>query len=453
MRWKLMGAAALLVGATTAHADAVTEWNANAISAAHAACLAENPLSESRLYAMVQLAVHDAVNAIERHSRPYAYAVKAPIGSSPDAAVATAAHDVLVSQIPKAGVPPECVSAGTQRAEADYQAAMSRIGSGAAKDAGVASGRASARAIITARTGDGSELPLVDDKYPQGTAPGEWRFTPGSPPVAFGAKWGSVKPFALRSGSQFEPGPPLSVACEPGTAASCSKYAANLEEIRHLGGDGVSAPSDRTAEQTQIALFWEESSPTSWNRLARGVSAQQGLDLWQNARLFALLTSAMADGYIASWSTKFHYKFWRPVTAVREAANDGNPGTQGDPNWMSLHPTPPVPDYESAHALEGAAAAAVLKSVFGKDAIAFATCSFSIPEGKCTDANPVVHKFASFSQAAQENGLSRIYIGFHFRDAVEKGLKRGNLVGKWAVDHLLGTDPALAADHVLTSKQ
>jgi hypothetical protein len=439
----IFGAAMLCAASGAARADAITDWNANAAAAAVAACIVPsgNPLHESRLYAMVHLAAHDAVNAIQRRSRPYAYDAVAPAGTSPEAAVAAAARDVLVSQIAIAGVPPECVGTGTARAEADYASALGAIADGPAKAQGIALGKAAAAAVIARRANDGSTAPLVDPNFAQGTAPGQWRFTPGSPPIAFAAAWGQVTPFVLHDAAQFRPGPPLAVVCDgkhADNADGCRKYAADLEEVRRLGSDGVSAPSARSAEQTEIALFWVESSPTAWNRIARSVSASQKLDLWQNARLFGLLNAAQADGYVASWATKYHYRFWRPVTAIREAANDGNPGTAGDAAWMSLQPTPPVPDYESAHAVEGAAAAQVMRRVFGRDNIAFSACSLALPAGsRCNDGNPVRRSFHSFHQAAEENGDSRVYVGFHFRDAVEKGLKHGRQIGEWAVDHFL----------------
>jgi hypothetical protein len=389
---------------------------------------------------MLHLAAHDAVNAIKPYSRPYAYHAVARAGTSAEAAVAAAARDVLVSQIALSGVSPQCVSAGTARVEADYAKALAAIADGAPKTQGIALGQAAAAAVIARRVNDGSDTPLVDPNFAQGSAPGQWRFTPGSPPIAFAAGWGQVKPFVLRDAAQFRPGPPLAVNCDghPNNAHGCRKYAADLEEVRRLGSDGVSAPSARTPDQTEIALFWTESSPTAWNRMARSVSASQGLDLWQNARLFGLLNVAEADGYVASWATKYHYRFWRPVTAIREAANDGNPGTTGDSGWMSLRPTPPIPDYESGHAVQGAAVAQVMKRVFGRDNIAFSACSLSLLAGNnCNDGNPVRRNFHGFHEAAEENGESRVLIGFHFRDAVEKGLKHGRQIGDWAVDHTL----------------
>ena len=145
------------------------------------------------------------------------------------------------------------------------------------------------------------------------------------------------------------------------------KYATDYEEVKRLGGDGVNTPSARTADETEIALFWLESSPLQWNRIARTVSNDAGLDAWENARLFGLLNLALADGYISSFETKNHYNFWRPVTAIREGDNDGNRRTDGDTTWTPLVTTPPIPDHDSAHSVEGGAAAQVLMRFFGTD--------------------------------------------------------------------------------------
>jgi hypothetical protein len=147
---------------------------------------------------------------------------------------------------------------------------------------------------------------------------------------------------------------------------------------------------------------------------------------------------ALADGYIGSFDTKYHYTYWRPVTAIREAATDGNPATTADPTWTPLVTTPPIPDYDSAHSVEGGAAAAVLARVLGTDRIGFAACSLTLPAGQtCADPNPVLRRYGSFSQAANENALSRIYNGFHFRDAVQIGTRHGEKIGNRAVNLLL----------------
>ena len=414
-------------------ANAVITWNANAGEAALAACISwdDDPLHESRLYAVMHVAIHDALNAIDRRSRPYALDARIEGPVEPAAAVAAAARDVLVTligQIPDL-FPPACIQAGIASAEDDYAAALAGIPDGVAKTEGLRLGRAAAAAILALRAQDGSDTPFLDTEYPQGTAPGEYRFTPGFSFVA-APGWADVTPFVLRKSSQFRPDPPYKVTSR--------KYAADFNEIKALGGDGVTTPSARTAEQTEIALFWVESSPLQWNRIARTVAMDRGLDLWESARLFGLLNMAQADGYVASFDTKYHYNYWRPVTAIRLADTDGNPSTDADPTWTPLVPTPPIPDYESAHAVEGGAAAQVLRGFFGTDEIRFTTCSLSLPSGsRCGDASPVLRSFLSFSQAAAENGLSRILVGFHFRKAVEEGIVRGYRIGDQAVHHFL----------------
>ena len=414
-------------------ANAVTDWNANAGEAAIAACISpvENPLHESRLYAATHIAVHDAVNAIDRRSQPYAFDARAKRGTSADAAVAAAARDVLVvllSQIP-APFPPECGAAGVASVEADYAAALAAIPDGRAKRRGIEVGQAAAAAILELRDADGSDTPLVATDYPQGTDPGEYRFTPGTP-FAFAPGWADVTPFVLRNSSQFRPGPPYEVTTR--------KYTADFAEVKRLGGDDITTPSERTAEQTEIAQFWVESSPLQWNRIARTVSARTRLDLWEQARLFGLLNMALADGYVGSFDTKYHYNYWRPVTAIQNADTDGNPNTRGDPTWTPLVTTPPIPDYDSAHSVEGGAAAKVFKRFFGTDRISFKTCSLTLPTGStCADPTPVLRRYSGFSEAAEENGLSRILVGFHFRKAVEEGIEHGRKIANRAVDRFL----------------
>jgi hypothetical protein len=332
----------------------------------------------------------------------------------------------VINQLP---VPPACPPAGIARAEADYAAALALIPDGVAKTLGIQIGQAAAAAIVALRAADGSEAPLFDPNYPQGTEPGEFRFPPGTN-VAFGTNWGKVTPFILQHASQFRPGPPFKVTSK--------KYAADFNEIKRLGGDGILTPSERTAEQTEIARFWLESSPLAWNRIARTVSADRGLALWENARLFGLLNLALADGYVGTADTKGYYNFWRPVTAVHLANADGNPDTVGDSAWTPLEPNYPNPDYDSGHSLEGGAAAEVFRQFFGTDNISFKACSFTLPAGqRCMDPSPVLRQYNSFSQAAEENALSRILVGLHFRDATEAGLKHGQKIANRTVNLFL----------------
>jgi len=414
--------------------DAVSAWNASAGKAAVAACLSpEGPgPAEARLYAMAHVAIHDALNAIDRRSRPYAYDARAQRGTSPSAAVAAAAHAVLVPGLRElnAYAVPACIDAGVASVEADYVAALANVRNGPAKIRGVALGEAAAAAVRALRATDRlTELLVPDFDYVQGTAPGEYRFTPGTP-LAFGPALGEAEPFVLNAGSQFRPGPPHAVTDK--------RYAADFNEIKRLGGDGVTTRSARTPDQTQIALFWVESSPLQWNRIARTASARAGLDLWEQARLFALLDMALTDAYIGTFETKYHYKYWRPVTAIRLADTDGNRETLADPAWTPLRQTPPIPDYDSGHAVQGGTAAAVLQRFFGTDRIVFSTCSTTLPAGsQCGDTAPAVRTYSSFWQAAEENAISRILVGYHFREGVDVGNDHGAKIGRWTVDRAL----------------
>jgi PAP2 superfamily len=410
-------------------ADEVTRWSELTNQLALNSGLADqNPLFQSRILAMTHAAMHDAVNAIDRRYEPYSLKIPVTPGASPEAAVATAAYVVLLDQLNQLvsfGFPSQQVEAN-----AAYAASLAAIPPGLPKTLGIGIGQAAASQILTLRAGDGAYLlPVADPNYPQGIAPGQYRFTPPFT-FAFETQWSRVPPFVLDDARRFRPNQPFHLRSK--------QYADDLNEVKTLGGDGVVTPSARTPDQTQIALFWVEAAPVAWNRIARTVSAAAGLNLWENARLFALLNLALADGYIGSFEAKYLYNFWRPITAIREADMDGNDATTGDPGWTPLVITPPIPDHDSGHSVEGAAAAEVLERFFGKSDLGFQTCSTSLPAGsKCNDPSPVYRSYASFSQAALENGLSRIYVGFHFRRAVTEGIEHGRKIGHWAFQHFL----------------
>ena len=312
--------------------NAVVAWNEYAGDAALASCLApgNHPPFEARMYAVTQLAVHDALNAIKRKSRPYAYHGRAAAGASPKAAVAAAASTALSATI--ADLPPElgaeCVIDGRASVEASYAAFLDGIPDGTAKTRGVRVGRRAAAALLATRADDGSDTAMVVADYPQGTEPGQWRFTPGTD-FAFAPGWGAVDTFALRVADQFPVAPPYRL--------NSAAYARDVNEVQRLGGDGLSTPTSRTPRQTVTAQFWLESSPLAWNRIGRTLAVKKGLGLWRSARLFGLLDAALADGYIASFHTKFAvHRFWRPVTAIRLADTDGNPATEPTrpgPRW------------------------------------------------------------------------------------------------------------------------
>jgi PAP2 superfamily len=414
-------AAGDLVGNEVNTWNEVNKWSKTASKASFASGLSNNPLFESRVYAMTHVAIHDALNGIDRRYLPYAYYGTVAPNASPEAAVATAAHRVLVRQFTL--LTP--YGFATQRAMLDeaLESSLALIPGGSSKDAGIAVGTRAANAILAMRVADGWNWQVVQDfNYPQGNSPGEYRFTPPNN-FAFLPGWGNVQPFVLYRAHQYRPDPPYPV--------NSSQYTADFNEIKRLGGDGVTTPSARTPDQTQIARFWYESSPQGWNRIARRVSAARELGLWENGRLFALLNLTLADGYIANFDTKYHYNYWRPITAIRLADSDGNPNTRGDTGWTPLLETPAVPDYVSGHSTQGGAAAEIMKLFFGTDSIAFSTCSTTMPASRnCDEASQVQRSFSSFSEAAEENALSRILVGIHFRKACTEGVRHGRKIAQ-----------------------
>jgi hypothetical protein len=384
------------------------------------------PFIEARLYAIANVAMHDALNAITPRFARYADTGPIDRDASAAAAVLTAAHDAIVGADPRA-------QAATDAWYASEMATLSGT-SGVADGASI--GHRTARAILARRATDGVAAGGVAPYHP-GSNPGDYQFTfPFNTPgfdffgtggFADASNWaGTVTPFVLRSASQFRPGPPYGAASNA-AAVRTSRYTADFNEVKALGCAGCAA---RTPTQTEIALFWMENSPTGWNRIARVVAEQQKLDAADAARLFAVLQMGEFDAYTSSLEAKYYYNFWRPVSAVALAASDGNPLTSGAAGWEVLaFPTPPVPDYPSAHATAGGSAAAIIEALVPERIRPFATTSGSLPR--------VTRTFSSVASAAEENALSRIYIGYHFRHATKVGVAQGRAVGNYIVDHAL----------------
>jgi hypothetical protein len=396
MYWCMASGAAL--------ADEVVNWNRIAVEEAGAA--GKHPPAQSRLFAMVQIAVHDALNSIHRRYEHYAFETDCQPLALPDAAVAAAAHRVLLAELP----------ARQATLDAFYDASLADVPEGAARDRGVALGEAAAAEILALRSQDGSTTPGT---YTPGTGPGEWRPTPPGFAPAFLPAWGQVAPFTLVRPSQFRPPPP--------PALTSRKYRRDFEDVKAMGE--VNSPQ-RTAEQGEIARFWYEGSPAGWNRIARNVLRVHPCDPWCEARLLALVNMSMADAFIAGLEAKYSYNFWRPVTAIREADADGNDDTQADTTWMSFLVTVPTPDYPSTHSSLGAAAAAVMALSFRNDDIPFTTTSGAPFAG-------ITRSFSGFSQAAAENAASRVLAGIHFRFACRAGLRQGERIGRRAFRHFL----------------
>jgi hypothetical protein len=361
-----------------------------------------------RAIAMVHLAMHDALNAIDARYESYAYATPSP-HAQPIAAAAQAAHDVLVALYP------------AQQATLDSALASSLAGvrEGRAKRLGIALGQASAAAILAARQGDGTDVP---GSYTPGSDPGDYQYTPPWDQFQFVLQPGfaQAKPFGLRSPDQHRPPPPPPL--------SSAAYTAAYREVKAVGATNSTV---RTPDQTHYGAWWAEAGESSFNRLGRQLARARGLDLWATARMFALLNISLIDGYISVWDAKFHYDTWRPYTAIRAADSDGNSGTEPDLAWTSLRTTPPFPEYPSGHAADCAAAAVIFADVFGSDHVPFTLDSTTAPP------DALYRSFDGFSQAARECGESRIVIGFHFRFAIDAGLALGEHDGAYIAAHHL----------------
>jgi membrane-associated phospholipid phosphatase len=402
------------------------------------------PTRTSRAMAIVQIAVYDAVNAILRRYPGYSGPLPAFADSSQDAAIAQAAHDTLVALYPRQ----------TERFDAWLRADLASLPRGRATLNGIDVGRRAAAAILALRASDGNYdgEPIVGVDYQVGNAPGVWRPDPVSgSPIALGAYWQGIRPFALQSSSQFGVPPPPPLASEA--------YARAFDEVKQLGGDGVRTPTRRTLEQTVAGIYWAYDG-TAWvgtpvrlyNQIAVQLALAHCTDVLELARVLALVNVAMADATMAVWQSKYDDDFWRPVTAVREASpgsgpsglGDGNPATLGDPGWTPFGApasnlsgpnfTPPFPAYVSGHAGLGGALFHMLRHLYG-DRIPFTFVSDEfngITRDNQGRTRPrLARSFGTLSQAEEENGQSRIYLGVHWQFDKTEGMVLGHRIADY----------------------
>ena len=377
----------------------------------------------ARNLALVHVAMFDAVNAIDRSYTPYAADVHASRGASAEAAAAQAARDTLVALYP------------SRQAifDAALAEALAEIPPGRARQ-GIDIGSEVARQILDLRGNDGASA--IMNYTPPNAEPGQWQPTPPNFLPASNVHVSHITPFAVQSSSQFRPG--------PHPALTSAEYAAALNEVKSLGS---ATNSTRTADQTLVAELWRLplTNHVVWNRVAQDMADAHDLSLTDSARLFALMNMAINDGLQTSNGSKFHYALWRPITAIRRAGEDGNPATEGDPTWMTLHPTTPqYPSYAGNASTIGAASATVLASVFGGDDIAF-----DVDWGTYGFAG-VTRSYPGFWAAADEMADSRVYGGIHFRFDNEAGQQVGAEVAEYVMDHVLlskcdGTDATAGA--------
>lgn len=355
------------------------------------------PHYSSRIYSMAFLAAHDALNAIVPVYSSYLGSESVP-DADPDAAVAAAMHDVLVHELPFA----------VALLDSEYNTALAALPVADSTTVGVALGRRRAAAMLTARAADG--FANAQGPFIEGTAPGAYRFTP---PFDFAADvlWGDVmKPFSIASASAYRVAAPYAVT-DPA-------YTTDYNEVRSLG---AAVASTRTADQSQLGIFWLESTNDAWMKVALQLAPTRSMLGWELMRTLALIQVAQADAYTACIESKYFFKFWRPITAIRLGDSDGNAATVGDPTWTSFDPVcPPIPDYPSGHSASAGAGAVALAQAFGGDTASFTHQSVSLPG--------VTRSFTSFTQAQDEIGLSRICVGYHFRLAVNAGIAQGRQV-------------------------
>jgi len=407
------------------------------------------PHRASRAMAIVHIAIFDAVNAIQHRYQSFSNIAQADPRTSMEAAIAQAGHDSLVGLYP------------SQRRRLDMQLSLDLllIRPGIGKSLGLALGRRTAQAILAERAHDGAQHAemRVGVDYLPGTSAGIWRQDPISLiPLAMGARWKETRPFVIETAEQFRVPPP--------PAMESTAYTAAFNEVAALGGDGVHTPTQRTPEQTFVGVFWAYDGtpslcapPRLYNQVTTQVALQQHTPVVELARLYALVNTAMADAGVAAWESKFHYAFWRPIGGMREAdvgtgpggLGDNNPDTHGDAGFMPLGApasnltgpnfTPPFPAYPSGHATFGGALFQTLRRFYGRDDLPFVFISDEF-NGRTVGNDGITRPFrprlfGSFSQAEEENGQSRIYLGIHWSFDKTAGIAQGRQIADYVYQH------------------
>jgi len=395
-----LAAVALLGLAPPAFADVITDWNDKAVAFGVSRNIGPPPAE--RIVAMTQVAMFDAVNSIERKYRPYLVQLPASATASKEAAAAAAAGTVLASINPQA----------KDEMKAALAAYLATMPDGPAKTEGIQLGEAVAAKILEARLSDGANAP---DIYRPRTAPGIYVQTmPTAVP-----HWPAVKPFALTSASQFRPPAPI--------ALKSAEWAANYKEVKEFGDR---AGAKRSARQTEDARFWLATDARVYYPVVRAVAEARKLGVADCARLYALAAVARADALIAVFDAKYHYEFWRPVTAIRNGDIDGNPATERDSAWQPIDATPMHPEYPCAHCISSASLAGVVRAVSGTDEIPEVSIASPTAPG-------VVHRFTNLRAFSDEVSQARIWAGFHWRFSTKVGQDMGYKIGDYVVKNFM----------------
>ena len=392
---------------TTKPVSQVVQWNRTLLVIVRTPGAQPATIHPTRSFAIMHAAIYDAVNSIEGTHQPYLVRLGASHFASQEAAAAAAAHEVLVKLYPSSQA----------TLDAQLQQALAQLPS-LGKTDGISIGNTVADRILALRNNDGSNAQPIP--YVFGNASGDYQSTPPNfPKQPQFTHWSRVTPFALESASQFRPGGPPRLTGD--------RYSDAFDQVKLLG---IAGSTTATPDQALTGRFWNGAIQNYWNEIAQTASLAHGLTTAQNARLFALLNLSFADGVIAFYDAKYTYNFWRPVTAIRAAAADGNPDTEADPNWLpEVGNTTPDPSYPGAHAVISAAGAEVLISFFHTDHLEFSVTSEVMPG--------VERSFTSFPAAAEEATLSRIFAGVHFLFDLTTGQRLGSDIADFIVDNFL----------------
>ena len=379
-----------------ASADVITDWNE--IAERVATARNQQPFVQTRTFALLHVAMFEAINAVDRRFPPYKSQLQAQPDGSAEAAAMAAAHGILTQLFPESA----------DELEIDLASAAKTVPDGAAKQRGMALGRQIATEAIASRAHDGFD---AKEQYRPRTNPSVYVAT--VLPVA--SHWGSVTPWLLTRGAQFR-------AVKPPKLSS-HEWAAVYTEVKSLGAKNSTL---RTKQETETALFWSVTGPLSWNPLVRQVAELPGRSLSENARLFALIAMTTADAHIAVFDAKYAFNFWRPITAIRNGSGDGNASTVAEPAWLPLLDTPLHPEYPCAHCITASAVAAILQREFRDKTLPALSMTSPTAPG-------VTHTWNNFSEYADEVSRARIYAGLHYRFSTLAGERMGREIAEYAL--------------------
>ena len=398
-------AVAMMAAAPSAFANVITDWDEKAVAVVlppGPIGVAQQVYTAQRMMGMVHAAMFDAVNSIERRYRPYLVQLPADPATSKEAAAAAAAAAVLATIDEK-------IASEMKVALASY---LASIPDGAAKADGIKLGEAVAAKVLEARANDGHDA--VDDYRPR-TTPGVYVPTP----ITAASMWSKVKPFAMTTPSQFRPGPPISL--------DSKEWATDYNEIKDYGGK---TSAKRSAQQTEIARFWLMVGPPAYHPFARNLVTAKQMNVGDSARFMALVAVGLNEALIAVFDAKYHYNFWRPITAIRNGDIDDNPATDREATWQPIDNTPMHPEYPCAHCILSGSVAGVVKAVLG---------TVEIPDVAVTSptAPGVAHRWTNLMAFTDEVANARIWAGFHYRFSTRVGTEMGLQIGEYVVKNVM----------------